>query len=117
MSKICKIVHINDGSATVLENSNFHFVEEYDWTSEYVNRLMSEGWEVKHMVPEVSPAIQGEEGSYNFYKSGWTFFLERDVTTDEDPGVDNLLAEEVVDFDLLDEVLDEMLSELCDEEM
>lgn len=113
MAKECKIIHINDGSSQVQQNENFHFVESFDWAAEYINRFLSKGWEVKHMVSEVSPAIQGEEGGYYFYKSGWIFFLERDVTLDEDPGVDNLLAEDVVDFDLLDE----MLSEFCDEEM
>ena len=63
------------------------------------------------MGSEVSPAIQGEEGSYNFYKSGWTFFLERDITPSKSPELDTPLTEEVVDFDLLDEALDELLSE------
>lgn len=62
------------------------------------------------MVPEVSPAIQGEEGAYSFYKSGWTFFLERDCTpADAEPK--SPLIEEVVDFDQLDEVFDELFSE------
>lgn len=111
MAKECKIIHINEGTAKVLQNENFHFVESFDWAAEYINRFLSEGWEVKHMVSEVSPAIQGEEGSYNFYKSGWTFFLDRDIVPDTASEVDIPLTEEVVDFDLLDEALDELLSE------
>lgn len=111
MAKECKIIHINDGSSQIQQNENFHFVEFFDWTAEYINHFLREGWEVKHMLPEVSPAIQGEEGGYNFYKSGWTFFLERDTTPDEDPEVDTPLTEEVVDFDLLDGALDDLLSE------
>lgn len=114
MVKECKIVQLNDGSAKIQQNENFHLVKSFDWAAEYINKcFLSEGWEVKHMVAEVSPAIQGEEGSYNFYKSGWTFFLERDISPEEASGVDNPRAEEVVDFDLLDE----MLSKFCDEEM
>lgn len=111
MAKECKIIHINDGSAKVQQNENFHFVESFDWTAEYINRFLREGWEIKHMVSEVSPAIQGE-GSYSFYKSEWTFFLERDIEPDTVSEVDTSLTEEVVDFDLLDEALDELLSEL-----
>lgn len=111
MAKECKIIHINDGSSQVQQNENFHFVESFDWAAEYINRFLSKGWEVKHMVPEVSPAIQGEEGGYNFYKSGWTFFLERDITPAESSELDTPPSEEVVDFDLLDEALDELLSE------
>lgn len=110
MAKECKIIHINDGSAKVQQNENFHFVESFDWTAEYLSRFLNEGWKVTHMVPEISPAIQGETGSYAFYKSGWTFFLERDLTSagakPEPP-----LIEEVVDFDQLDEVFDELFSE------
>lgn len=110
MAKECKIIHINDGSAKVQQNENYHFVESFDWTAKYIQRLMNEGWEVTHMVPEVSPAIQGEAGSYAFYKAGWTFFLERDRTpADADP--ESSLIEEVVDFDQLDEVFDELFSE------
>lgn len=96
--KECKVIHINDGSTSVLENGNFHFVEEFDWTEMYLNRLLSEGWELKHMAPEVTPAIQGE-GSYSFYKSGFTFYLERgknDGTYADDAGACS--AEEVVDL-------------------
>lgn len=96
MSKQCKVIHINDGSASIRENGNFHFVEEFDWTESYLNRFLNDGWEVKHMVPEVTPAIQGD-GSYNFYKSGFTFYLERDERDSKaDDGAD--AVEEMVDF-------------------
>ena len=110
MAKECKIIQINDGSGKVQQNKNFHLVTAFDFAAEYINRFLSDGWEVKHMVPEVSPAIQGEVGSYVFYKAGWTFFLERDRTpADADLGPS--LIEEVVDFDQLDEVFDELFSE------
>lgn len=96
--KECKVIHINDGSASVLKNRNFHFVEQFDWTESYLNQLLREGWEVRHMVPEVTPAIQ-RDGSYNFYKSGFTFYLEREkedgMRADDDGAYS---TEEVVDF-------------------
>ena len=96
--KECKMIHINDGSSSTLENGNFHFVEEFDWTAMYLNRLLSEGWEVRHMVPEVSPAIQGDN-SYYFYKGGFTFYLEREKN-DATCAADDVIysAEEADDF-------------------
>ena len=96
--KKCKVIHINDGAASVRENGNFRFVEEFDFTESYLNNLMSEGWEVKHMVPEVTPAIHGD-GSYSFYKSGFTFYLEHEESDGNykaDTGSD--VVEEVDDF-------------------
>lgn len=98
MAKQCKVIHINDSSASVRENGNFHFIEEFDWIESYLNRFLSEGWEVKHMVPEVTPAIQGD-GSYCFYKSGFTFYLEREESG-EDCATDTSAdaVEEAVDY-------------------
>lgn len=96
--KKCKVIHINDGSASIRENGNLRFVEEFDFTESYLNDLLSQGWEVKHMVPEVTPAIQGD-GTYSFYKGGYTFYLEReesDGSCKVDAGAD--AVEEVVDF-------------------
>jgi len=44
----------------------------------YVNEYLEEGWKVVHMMPVVEPAIN-EIGAYNFYKGGYTFYLEREV--------------------------------------
>lgn len=76
--KECKIIHINDGTAREITNGNRHFVEDYPWTEEQLNRYLNEGYELKHMVPMVTPAIQGE-GNYSFYKSGFAFYLEREI--------------------------------------
>ena len=98
MSKQCKLIHINDGSASIRENGNFHYVEEFDWTESYLDRLLSEGWEVRLMVPEVTPALQGD-GSYSFYKSGFTFYLEREERKDNSAAdTSDDAVEEVVDF-------------------
>jgi hypothetical protein len=81
MAKKCKLIRINDGTAKTLENGNFHFVEEMEWAAKYLERYLNEGYEVKHMVPEVTPAIQ-KDGTYSFYKGGFTFYLEREVADD-----------------------------------
>ena len=44
----------------------------------YVNEYLEEGWKFVHMMPVVEPAIN-EIGAYNFYKGGYTFYLEREV--------------------------------------
>lgn len=96
--KKCKVIHINAGTASILENGNYRFVEEFNFTESYLNDLLNKGWEVKHMVPEVTPAIQGD-GSYSFYKSGYTFYLEREEH-DSNSKADNVAVtvEEEVDF-------------------
>ena len=96
--KKCKVIHINDGTASVRENGKFRFVEEFDFTESYLNDLLSKGWEVKHMVPEVTLAIQCD-GSYSFYKSGYTFYLEREENGEGSTAAPSADAvEEVVDF-------------------
>ena len=74
--KRCKLIHINDGRPQTLTNGNFVFAEEYVSTSEILNEYLADGWEVKNMVPEFSPAMN--ETSPVFYKSGFTFYLERE---------------------------------------
>ena len=83
MAKKIKIIHINDGTGKERENGGFHFVEDFPWTEKYLQRYLREGYEIKCMVPEVSPAIQGE-GRYSFYKSGFTFLLEKEVPDGEE---------------------------------
>ena len=87
MAKKIKIIHINDGTGREQENGGFHFVEDFPWTESYLQRYLREGYEVKFMVPEVSPAVQGE-GRYSFYKSGYTFYLEKEVPEGEEADED-----------------------------
>ena len=76
--KECKVLHIHDGDHVVLENGNRHFLENYPWAEEQINKMLAEGYELKHMIPQVSPAIQ-EEGCYTFYLSGFIGYFEREV--------------------------------------
>lgn len=76
--KECKIVHINDGNPIVVENGGRFFVEEYPGAEKYIESYLEEGYEVKQMIPTVMPNIQ-KEGSYSFFVSGFTFYLEREV--------------------------------------
>lgn len=83
--KKCKLIHINDGAAETLENGNFHFVEEFTWAEEYLNQYLRQGYEVRQMIPEVTPAIQ-RNGTYSFYKSGFTVYMEKEVADDDQTG-------------------------------
>lgn len=74
----CKILHIHDGGSETLENGNYHLLERYPWAEETINELLAQGYEVKHMIPQFTPAQQGE-GNYTFYRSGFVVYLEREV--------------------------------------
>ena len=74
----CKILHVHDGTYVELENGNRHLLERYPWAEEVINELLAEGYEVKQMIPQISPAMQGE-GNWSFYKSGFIVYLEREV--------------------------------------
>lgn len=76
--KECRLLHIHDGSPVVLENGNRHLLEAYPWAEETLNDLLAQGYEVRHLLPQVSPAIQ-ESGCYSFYLSGVLAYLEREV--------------------------------------
>ena len=76
--KKCGIVHINDGNHRELANGNRFFAEHNPQTEEKLNQLLALGYEVKHVVSQYSPSIQGETGNYMFYKSGYTFYLEKE---------------------------------------
>ncbi len=76
--KKCRIVHINDGNHRELTNGNRFFAEHNPQTEEKLNQLLALGYEVKHVVSQYSPSIQGETGNYMFYKSGYTFYLEKE---------------------------------------
>ena len=76
--KKCRIVHINDGNHRELRNGGRFFAEHNPQTEEKLNQLLALGYEVKHVVSQYSPSIQGETGNYMFYKSGYTFYLEKE---------------------------------------
>lgn len=75
--KKCKIIHINDGTAKILTDGDRHFSEEYLWAEEVINSYLREGYEVKQMIPEITPN-QLEVGKYSFYNSGFTVYLEKE---------------------------------------
>ena len=75
--KQVKIIHINDGSSEVIKNEGRMFIETFPHAQKEIEKLINEGWEVKQMIPEVTPAIN-KEGVYSFYKSGFTVYLERE---------------------------------------
>ena len=76
--KKCRIVHINDGNHRELRNGGRFFAEHNPQTEEKLKQLLALGYEVKHVVSQYSPSIQGETGNYMFYKSGYTFYLEKE---------------------------------------
>ena len=75
--KKCKIIHINDGNTVELANGDYFYAEEYEKAEAFLEPYLEEGYEVKHMIPEVMPAMQ-EEGGYAFYHSGFTVYLEKE---------------------------------------
>ena len=81
--KKCRVLHVNDGNAKELTNGNRFFAENYPKMEEAVNRVMQMGYEVKQMVPQYSPSIQGNDGSYTFYLSGYAFYLEKEFKPGE----------------------------------
>lgn len=76
--KQCKLLHINDGCPREQNNGNWMHVEDYPRAEEILNRYLNSGYELKSMVPLVSPA-ELDRGNYGFYRSGFVFYLEREV--------------------------------------
>lgn len=74
--KVCKVLHINDGDPALITNGNFLLAEEYTRASDILNQYLADGWEVRSMVPEFSPAAS--KNGPAFYSAGFTFYLERD---------------------------------------
>ena len=77
MKKV-KILHINDGNSEVVTNGDRMFIETFPKAQNEIEKYLNEGWEVKQMIPEVSPAIN-KEGAYTFYESGFTVYMEKEV--------------------------------------
>ena len=76
--KECKIIHLNDGNPVEVSNSNFFFQEFFPKTEEVINDYLNQGFEVKQILPQYSPAIQ-KPGVYSFYRSGILIYLERTI--------------------------------------
>ena len=82
MVEECKILHINDGSARTLENGNFHYMEEYEWAEKVLNEYLAEGYEIKQMIPCLTPARL--DGGVAFYDTGFTVYLELEYDLKDD---------------------------------
>ena len=74
--KKCILIHINDGKAEELHNGDFMFVERFKKTEEIINKYLSQGYEVKQIIPNYSPSLQGEE-NFTFYEAGITIYFEK----------------------------------------
>jgi len=74
--KKCILIHINDGNAEVFQNGNHMFVERFLQTENIIENYLSQGYEVKQIIPDYSPAQQGE-GNLTFYKGGITVYFEK----------------------------------------
>ena len=71
---------------------------------EKINQLLAMGYEVKHVVSQYSPSIQGNNGSFMFYLSGYTFYLEKDFgdsNINDDDEFELIFSnnEDITDFD------------------
>ncbi len=81
--KKCRVLHINDGNSEELTNGNRFFAEYYPKIEDIMNKLLLMHYEVKQILPEYSPAIQGQPGSYMFYHTGYTFYLEKEINEND----------------------------------
>ena len=123
--KKCRVLHINDGNSRELTNGNSFFAEHEPKTEQAINKLMEMGYEVKQMVPQYSPSIQGNSGSFTFYLSGYSYYLEKEFTDDEndDEEFEKLFSElnpvnAYDDYDPLDEDFDlDEEDDISDEEL
>ncbi len=75
--KHCKIVHVHDASPIELADSDRHHAEEYIWAEEFLSSYLKEGYEVRQIIPDITPAIN-EKGNFTFYKGGFVVYLEKD---------------------------------------
>ncbi len=71
---------------------------------EKINQLLALGYEVKNIVSQYSPSIQGNNGSFMFYLSGYTFYLEKDFgdsDMNDDEEFERIFTdnEDISDFD------------------
>lgn len=76
--KKCILIHINDGNEEILKNGNRIFIERFIQTEEIIEKYLSQGYEVKQIIPDYSPAQQGD-GNFTFYKGGINVYFEKDI--------------------------------------
>ena len=75
--KKCAIIHVCDGNAEIVENKNRLLIERFTHSEEVIEQYLSQGYEVKHIIPDYSPAVQGE-GNPTFFKGGITIYFEKE---------------------------------------
>ena len=80
--KKCILIHINDGNAEVLQNGNFLLVERFVKAEQVIEEYLSQGYEVKQMIPDYSPVKQAD-GSYAFNKGSVTIYFEKSDPDDQ----------------------------------
>ena len=73
----CKIIHINDGRPENISNDDYYYEEGFPRVEACIDRYLAEGYEVKAVIPDVTPNILSE-GCYTFFKGGMTFYLEKE---------------------------------------
>ncbi len=71
--KRCRIIHINDGNPETINNGDWMFVESYTRAERILEEYINDGYEVKQMIPDITPADAG-----GFYKTGFTVYLEKE---------------------------------------
>ena len=76
--KDCKIIHIHDGKGKNIKTEKFFSVEELEESEKILNNYLAQGYEVKHIISNVSPNIL-KEGNWTFFKDGFTVYLEKEV--------------------------------------
>lgn len=79
--KEAKVIHINDGTSVELTNGNRHFAEEQSWAGNMLTMYLNAGYDIIGIIPDLTPSYEGE-GGYNFYKTGFTAVMTREVTED-----------------------------------
>jgi len=99
--KQCKIIHINDGKPQELYSEDRYYSDCYPRMEAELEAYLNEGYEVRQVLPHVTPAIQGD-GNYSFYETGYTFYLEREVEPE---------TEEKSFEDYLNEAFEQMMRE------
>ena len=75
--KTCKLVHIHSGNKIEVQNENHLLIEEFPETDEIIQRYLNVGYEVKQIIPDITPAIQ-KDGAYSFYKGGIVVYFEKE---------------------------------------
>lgn len=85
--KECKVIHINDNGAIWLEKSEDGGVLHYPRLEEAINRFLLKGYEVKQIIQQYRAG--DPEEVFDFYRSGFTVYLERELSDDVDSYISN----------------------------